>query len=450
MMNDTDTIVAPATPPGRGGVAVVRFSGSKTRDLARAIVGKSLPPRRAVFCRFQGVDGQVIDEGLALFFAAPHSFTGEDVLELHSHGSPMVVDMLLQTGLRLGARLARPGEFSERAFLNDKIDLTQAEAVADLINSTTHGAARAALHSLQGEFSRQVKRLAEELTDLRVYVEAAIDFVDEDIDFLASDELKQRIASVSDHFSKVSASVKQGMLLRDGLTVVLAGKPNAGKSSLLNRLTGDDIAIVTDIPGTTRDVLRAQIQIDGIPLHVIDTAGLRHSGDRIEQEGIERAWREIGAADLVILIVDDRLGMDQQDRALLNRMPVAAQKLIVRNKCDLTGTPPGVIPGTAPVQLALSALTGAGIDRLRSQIKACFSAGDETEARFIARHRHLEALQTAWKHVESGMKHLFNEEAAELFAEELRLAQRALGEITGEVTSDDLLGRIFSTFCIGK
>ena len=449
MLRMTDTIAAVATPPGRGGVGIVRISGPDVPALAQALLGKLPPPRHARLQVFRDAGRRAIDEGLALYFPAPHSFTGEPVLELHGHGGPVVMGLLLARVLELGARAARPGEFSERAFLNDKLDLAQAEALADLIDSGTAEAARAALRSLAGEFSDRIRGLVEALIELRMYVEAAIDFPEEEIDFLGDGEVQRRLARLEDAFDAVAAKARQGRLLREGMTLVIAGRPNAGKSSLLNVLAGHDAAIVTAIPGTTRDVLREHIQIDGMPLHVIDTAGLHDSADLIEQEGIRRAWREIENADRVLLVIDDEVGLAAADQAILAQLPAALPHTLVYNKIDLTHRAPER-EEHPQAEIALSAHSGAGLDLLREHLKTCMGYTGETQDGFIARRRHLDALARARAHLDTGKTVLLRDQAGELLAEELRRAQQALGEITGEVSSDELLGRIFSSFCIGK
>ncbi len=447
----SDTIAAVATPPGRGGVGIVRISGPAVPEIARTLLGRLPEPRHAEFHRFRDAGGQVIDEGLALYFPAPRSFTGEDVLELHGHGGPVVMDLLLQRVLALGARAARPGEFSERAFLNGKLDLAQAEAIADLIDSGTAQAARAALRSLEGEFSHRIQALVEALIELRVYVEAAIDFPEEEVDFLAEPEVGQRLTALEQAFDAVQGAARQGRLLREGMTLVIAGRPNAGKSSLLNALAGRESAIVTEIPGTTRDLLREHVQIDGMPLHLIDTAGLRETADVVEREGVKRAWAEIERADRILLVIDDREGLAEEDRGILARLPEGVPVTLVYNKIDLTGRSPGPAEGEDDrPALGLSARTGAGLDALREHLKAVMGYAGAEEDGFIARRRHLDALARARAHLDAGREALRSQRAGELLAEELRLAQQALGEITGEFTPDDLLGRIFSTFCIGK
>jgi len=446
----TDTIAAIATPPGRGGVGIVRVSGPAARRIAAAMLGRVPEPRRAEFRPFRDEAGEILDEGIALFFENPHSFTGEDVLELQGHGGPVVLDRVLQATLRLGARPARPGEFSERAFLNDRIDLAQAEAIADLIEAGSEQAARSALQSLQGVFSDWVHATVDALTELRMFVEAAIDFPEEEIDFLADERIGERIASLLADFERVERSARQGRLLREGMHIVLAGQPNTGKSSLLNALAGRESAIVTAIPGTTRDVLREEIHIDGLPLHIIDTAGLRESEDVVEREGIRRTWQAIEEADCILLLLDDRTGFTAADQAILEALPAGPKVIFVRNKIDLSGNPPGRLEDERGETLRLSAKTGAGLDRLRDALKVQVGYQGVGEGVFMARRRHIEALERARRHIESGWQRLQSDRAGELLAEELRLAQQALGEITGEVTADDLLGKIFSSFCIGK
>jgi tRNA modification GTPase len=446
-----DTIAAIATPPGRGGIGIVRFSGVKVRTIAESFLSVIPAPRQAGFHRFRDTNGQIIDEGLALYFPAPQSFTGEDVLELHGHGVPVVLDLLLTQILLLGARMARPGEFTERAFLNGKLDLTQAEAVADLIDSSTAEAARAAIGSLQGIFSERITVLLEGLIALRTFVEAAIDFPEEEIDFLADERLAMQLGELQQQLAELLTEAGQGQLLRDGMTVVIAGRPNAGKSSLLNQLAGRDSAIVTEIPGTTRDVLREYISIDGMPLHIIDTAGLRDSDDPVEQEGVRRAWNEIRNADRILLLVDNRAGVTAADRLLKHHFPEHIGMTLIRNKIDLTGETAALVEqGEWGTEVLLSAKTGQGMQQLREHLKNIMGYRSAGEGRFIARRRHLDALQRVDERLQVARYQLEVIKAGELMAEELRLAQQALSEITGEFTSDDLLGKIFSTFCIGK
>ena len=445
----TDTIAAIATPPGRGGVGIVRASGPATRAIAATLFGRVPAPRHALFKRFMDSRGAELDHGLVLFFPAPHSFTGEDVLELHAHGGPVVLALLLRRVCELGARPARPGEFSQRAFLNDKLDLVQAEAIADLIDSGSEQAARAALRSLRGEFSARVYALAEALTELRSYVEAAVDFPDEEADFLSAGKVAERLGAVNVRLETLLGAANQGSVLRAGLTVVIAGRPNVGKSSLLNRLAGHEAAIVTEIPGTTRDLLREHIHLDGLPLHVIDTAGLRESGDAVEQEGVRRAREAMGTADRVLLVVDDTQGLTAEDQGILERLPSKLPVTVICNKIDLSGRPPQCADRDEPAQVALSARYGAGLDLLREHLKQTVGFESRGEDGFLARRRHVDALERAHEHVKLAWQRL-DEHASELLAEELRLAQQALGEITGEFSSEDLLGRIFASFCIGK
>ncbi|MGD8733600.1 MAG: tRNA uridine-5-carboxymethylaminomethyl(34) synthesis GTPase MnmE [Gammaproteobacteria bacterium] len=453
MIGDGDTIVASATPPGRGGLAVIRVSGPAAIEVARQVAGSLPPPRRLSRRTLLAGDGSPVDDGMVVFFPAPRSFTGEDVVELHCHGGPVIVDLLLQSLLSSGARMARPGEFSRRAFLNDRMDLAQAEAVADLIEAGSSQAARAALRSLQGEFSDRVHRLAESVTELRVYVEAAMDFPEEEIDFLSDATVADRIETLSKAFTELTASATQGALLREGMTVVLAGAPNVGKSSLLNRLTGQPSAIVTHLPGTTRDVLRERISIEGMPLHVIDTAGLRDAVDPVEAEGVRRARQEMEKADLVLLLVDaaetdpDTV-IEMRDMSIPEEVPVT----VVRNKVDLTSEPPGVRSpdGAGGPTIGISALHGQGIADLRRHLEERVGYEPAAEGAMSARRRHLDALDRARGHVRRGAIQLLEHGAPELMAEELRLAHHCLGEITGEISSEDLLGRIFSSFCIGK
>lgn len=450
-MSGSDTIASIATPPGFGGVGIVRVSGPGVRAIAEGILRTLPSPRLAGYHRFRDAAGETLDSGIALFFPSPHSFTGEDVLELQGHGGPLVLDLLLRRALQLGARPARPGEFSERAFLNGKLDLVQAEAVADLIASTTETAVRLAGQTLQGEFSRRVEALVEALIRLRTYVEAAIDFPDEEIDFFADDLVRSDLCSIHHQLNTVQCAAEQGRLVREGIRVVIAGPPNAGKSSLLNALAGSDRAIVTEVPGTTRDVLREEIQIAGLPLHVIDTAGLRGSDDRVEREGIRRARAEIDQADRLLWVFDDREPLDLSEleaTGTLSRLPLT----LVRNKIDLTGTPVGTRVNAIATEVCLSARTGSGLDLLKNHLQEAVGYVPRSEGLFMARRRHLDALEGAQRQLLAAQS-LFETEpppASELIAEHLRLAQRLLGEITGVFTSDDLLGRIFGSFCIGK
>ncbi|CAI2121977.1 tRNA uridine-5-carboxymethylaminomethyl(34) synthesis GTPase MnmE [Serratia ficaria] len=453
-MSTTDTIVAQATPPGRGGVGILRISGHGAKDVAQALLGKLPKPRYADYLPFRDAAGATLDQGIALWFPGPNSFTGEDVLELQGHGGPVILDLLLKRVLALpGVRIARPGEFSERAFLNDKLDLAQAEAIADLIDASSEQAARSAMNSLQGAFSTRIHQLVEALTHLRIYVEAAIDFPDEEIDFLSDGKIEAQLNGVMADLDSVRGEARQGSLLREGMKVVIAGRPNAGKSSLLNALAGREAAIVTDIAGTTRDVLREHIHIDGMPLHIIDTAGLRDASDEVERIGIERAWNEIEQADRVLFMVDGTTAATEPAEIwpeFMARLPQRLPITVVRNKADITGETLGMTEVNGHSLIRLSARTGEGIDLLRDHLKQSMGFTSNMEGGFLARRRHLQALEQAAQHLVQGKEQLVSAYAGELLAEELRLAQQALSEITGEFTSDDLLGRIFSSFCIGK
>ncbi len=445
--NANDTIAAIATPPGRGGIGVIRISGPLVQPIAAGLCPPGLLPHRAHFRSFVDEDHTAIDAGIAVLFPAPKSYTGEDTLELHAHGGPVVLDMLLRRVLALGARLARPGEFTERAFLNDKIDLAQAEAIADLIDSTSEQAARAAQRSLQGEFSQLVHRLVEELTQLRSFVEAAIDFTDEDIDFLAEAEVRTQVEALTSQIRQLGETAHQGTLLRDGMTVVIAGRPNVGKSSLLNALSRREAAIVTDIAGTTRDVLREHILIDGMPLHIIDTAGLRTTDEVVEREGIRRARDAIAQADRVLLVLDATRPDDCADA--LPELPSGVRVTRIYNKVDVPGISEHFAEDTSGPKIYLSAKTGAGLDILRTHLKECMHFRHQSGSIFSARRRHLDALERAQMALDEALPHTASA-ALELLAEDLRAAQLALSEITGEVSSEDLLGRIFSSFCVGK
>ena len=448
-MAASETIAAIVTPPGMGGVGIVRVSGPLTPVVAKGLIGRVPEPRLATLAGFRARDGEVIDQGIALFFPAPKSFTGEDVLELQGHGGPVVLDLLLQRALELGTRPARPGEFSERAFLNGKLDLAQAEAVADLIESTTEVAARLAGRTLQGELSRRVEDLLEGIVRLRSFVEAAIDFPDEEIDFIADSQVEADLRHLIRDVKDLLASAHRGHLIREGLDLVITGPPNTGKSSLLNALAGADAAIVTAIPGTTRDLLHRQIQIGGMPLHIIDTAGLRPTQDPIEQEGIRRAREQIGQADHILWVFDGQSDPDHTDFDM-SVLPAHVPLTYVRNKLDLTGTPAGLTHGSSGPEVAISALTGAGMDALREHLKASCGFSASTEGAFMARRRHLDALDQALVYLDSALDLLRQALAVDLVAEDLRQAQQALGGITGEFTPDDLLGEIFSSFCVGK
>lgn len=448
-MGRKDTIAAVATPPGRGGVGVVRVSGAGSRDIAIGMLGRLPPPRNATYSRFLDATGEAIDQGIALYFPTPHSFTGEDVLELHGHGGPVVMDLLLRRCLELGARMAVAGEFSQRAFINDKLDLAQAEAIADLIDAESAAAARLASRTLQGLFSERIESLVEKLIELRLYVESAIDFPEEEIDFLSEGKIQADLEAIVEALGSVQESARSGRLLRDGMTLVIAGRPNAGKSSLLNALSGVDAAIVTEIPGTTRDLLRERISLDGLPLHIIDTAGLREGADAVEAEGIRRARAQIEQADRILWVFDDRADPDHLalDRTTL---PPKIPLTLVRNKIDLSGGTPGLRETELGTEVALSAKSGLGLDLLKEHLKSSIGYRESCEGEFIARRRHLEALARARQHLRRGMDALSQLRAGELLAEDLRLAQQNLSEITGAFTPNDLLDRIFSTFCIGK
>ena len=450
-MNETrDTICAIATAPGAGGVGIVRISGPAAAGIAQTMLGKLPAPRMAQLANFLDAQGETIDSGIALYFPAPHSFTGEDVVEFQGHGGLYILNRIVQRALELGARGARPGEFSERAFLNDKIDLVQAEAIADLIASDTDAAARAAQRSLQGLFSDRVHDLQAALTEIRVFVEAAIDFPEEEIDFLAESNVIERVEAATEQLSGLLDEARQGKLLRDGFVLAIIGRPNAGKSSLLNALSGQETAIVTDIPGTTRDVLREQIDLGGIPVHVADTAGIRETKDRIEAEGVRRARQALASADIVLLVEDASVGDHGQESLVLEAAEHAAV-IRVANKLDLVAD--GALAEPERDQgdrVWISAKTGQGIDVLKRKILAIVGAGKHTEGSFSARQRHIDALKRVAGHLERGSRVMQETGAGELLAEELRLAQTALGEITGEMLPDDLLGEIFSSFCIGK
>jgi tRNA modification GTPase len=454
-MFNTDTIAAIATATGRGGVGIVRVSGPKAGLVAEQLLKQKLQPRFAHYCPFHNNAGAILDQGIALFFPGPNSFTGEDVLELQGHGGPVILDLLLREITQLGVRLARPGEFSERAFLNDKLDLAQAEAIADLIDATNEQAARNALHSLQGAFSIRIHELVEALISLRIYVEASIDFPEEEIDFLTDGKVANDLAVIEQKLEQVFKEAKQGVLVRDGMRVVIAGRPNAGKSSLLNALSGRESAIVTSIEGTTRDVLREHIHIDGMPLHIIDTAGLRDSPDEVERIGIQRAWQEIQQADRVLLLVDSGSTAEFEAKKIwpefVHKLEDASKLTLVRNKIDLSGEAAGLANlENSASYIGISAATGAGMEDLKQHLKDIMGFSNSGEGGFTARRRHLDALERAQSFLALGKAQLHGYAAGELLAEDLRQAQNALSEITGEFTPDDLLGRIFSSFCIGK
>ncbi|MGO1618073.1 MAG: tRNA uridine-5-carboxymethylaminomethyl(34) synthesis GTPase MnmE [Oceanisphaera sp.] len=450
-----DTIVAQATAPGRGGVGIIRVSGPAAESVAHAVLGKIPKVRYADYLPFKDQHGEVLDQGIALLFKGPNSFTGEDVLELQGHGGPVILDMLMRRILALpGLRTANAGEFSERAFLNDKLDLAQAEAIADLIEASSEQAARSALHSLQGEFSNHVHGLVESLTQLRIFVEAAIDFPEEEVDFLSDGKIASSLYAIMDRLTEVQRQARQGAIMREGMKVVIAGRPNAGKSSLLNALAGKESAIVTDIAGTTRDVLREFIHIDGMPLHIIDTAGLREATDAVERIGIERAWSEIEQADRILFMVDgtttDALHPKEIWPDFVDRLPEHIGLTVVRNKADLSGESLAIVSDGEHKVYPISATSGLGVEALKEHLKDCMGFQSGVEGSFSARRRHLDALHHADQHLIMAKEQLEVYVAGELVAEELRLAQEELSQITGEFTSDDLLGKIFSSFCIGK
>jgi tRNA modification GTPase len=466
MTNSSDTIVAIATPPGRGGVAIVRVSGSHTRAIADALTGKALKPRLATHTTFRDETGEAIDDGIALFFVSPASFTGEDVLELHAHGSPIVLANLVERAIAHGARHAEPGEFTKRAYLNGKLDLAQAEAVADVIDAATHSAARAAVRSLTGEFSKHIQTLQDRLIRLRMFVEATLDFPEEDVEFIEQERARDQLAETRAALDEVLAKATQGQLLHDGIRVVLAGAPNVGKSSLLNALAGEDVAIVTPIAGTTRDTVRARVSVNGLPVEFIDTAGLRNTDDPVEKIGIERTRAAIANADLALMLIDandERANVEE----LLRETPSSLPRILVANKIDLLSSSlrealqqrhrgthsVAAVPlrqeNVGVHRISVSAKTGYGIDDLRDAIAKQVGYEHREVGTFSARARHVDALKRAQHHIDAAGDHL-DHIALELFAEELRLAHEALGEITGEFTADDLLGEIFSRFCIGK
>lgn len=454
LASDKDTIVAQATAPGKGGVGIIRISGKLAKSACNLILNKIPQVRTAEYLPFFDRNKNLIDQGIALFFKAPYSFTGEDILELQGHGGQVLLNVIMQELVSLdGIRYAAPGEFSQRAFLNDKMDLTQAEAIADLIDASSEQAAKSALLSLQGEFSKQINELLEKIIHLRIYVEAAIDFPEEEIDFLSDDNVTSGVDALKDQIEHTLKSAKQGAILRDGMKVVIAGRPNAGKSSLLNQLSGKESAIVTDIAGTTRDVLKEHIHIDGMPLHIIDTAGLRDSPDKVEKIGIERAWKEIENADRILFLVDSTQTSANKPKDIwpefYQKIPDHNKVTLVRNKIDLCQLSPDASDDILTT-ISLSANTGEGIDLLKAHLKKCMGYNQTTEGQFSARSRHIDALKSAKEHIFTGDQQLREFRAGELLAEELRIAQQYLSEITGEFSSDDLLSRIFSSFCIGK
>ena len=446
-----ETIAAVATPAGRGGIGVVRISGTDLSAIVEGVLGAEPSARTATLATFRGAGGEPLDRGIALYFPAPASYTGENVLELHGHGGPAVLGLLLGRCLDLGARIAEPGEFTRRAFLNGKLDLAQAEAVADLIDAATATAARAAARSLTGAFSEEIHAAVDGLIELRGFTEAALDFPEEDIEFMRTADAAGKLADLRARVAAIVARARQGSLLREGLDVVLIGQPNVGKSSLLNQLVGEDVAIVTPVPGTTRDAIRSRIEISGIPLHVIDTAGLRPAADAVEQIGIERTWASIARADLALMVTDAREPQHAGDATIIGRLPEGLPRIVVRNKIDLLGIDARRSSDQDAVEVWLSAKTGAGLELLREAILSAAGARDAMEGVFLARERHLRALDCAAAHLAAADEQLAaTPPALELFAEELRAAQQALGAITGEFSADDLLGEIFTRFCIGK
>lgn len=445
--NSADTIAAIATAPGSGGIGIVRISGPASQAIARHITGECPPPRHAAYKAFTAEDGSLIDRGIVIYYAAPHSYTGEDVLELQAHGGPALMQLLLARCLALGARQAEPGEFTRRAYLNDKLDLAQAEAVADVISAATAEAARSAIRSLSGEFSNKIDALLKSLIDLRLYIEACLDFPEEEIDFITQGNVEQKLAGIISNVASVFAEARQGNLLREGIQVVLIGQPNVGKSSLLNCLAGEEVAIVTPIAGTTRDTIRNTIQINGIPVHVIDTAGLRETQDEIERVGIARTWRALEKADIAIILVDVGLGIGAQEKSILAALPAGLPKIWAHNKIDLTHEAPRTEQEVGALHVYLSAKTGLGINLLQQQLLSAVGWQPAGGGTFMARARHLAALTAVETHLHSAQQRL---QHPELVAEELRQAQEALNTITGRFTPDDLLGEIFSRFCIGK
>ena len=444
---DTDTIAAIATATGAGGIGVVRISGSASKTLALSILGFCPGPRNAVYTAFKEQDGTVIDRGIAIYYEGPHSYTGEDVLELQAHGGTAVMQLLLARSLASGARHAAPGEFTRRAYLNEKLDLAQAEAVADLINASTTEAARSAMRSLSGEFSQHIQILLKKLIELRLYVEACLDFPEEEIDFITQGRVAEKLAYISDELKLIFKQAKQGSLLRDGINVVLIGQPNVGKSSLMNVLAGEDIAIVTSIAGTTRDTIKTSIQINGVPIHVIDTAGLRETDDEVEKFGIARTWRATETAHIALLLVDQAHGIAEAEKSILERLPQEIHKIWVHNKIDVSRETSKLLENDGDAHIFLSAKTGEGVDILRGQLLKFAGYEVGAEGVFMARARHLDALEKVAMHLAGAENQI---DSAELVAEELRLAQDDLASITGEFTPDDLLGEIFGKFCIGK
>lgn len=442
-----DTIAAIATAPGSGGIGIIRVSGPASKAIAQGVLGDCPPPRHAAYLGFNEADGTLIDRGIAIYYAAPHSYTGEDVLELQAHGGPALMQLLLARCIALGARQAEPGEFTRRAFLNDKLDLAQAEAVADVINAATAEAARSAVRSLCGEFSQRINDLLSSLVDLRMYVEACLDFPEEEIDFITQGRVSEKLAHIEAELESVFSGAKQGNLLREGIQVVLVGQPNVGKSSLMNQLAGEEVAIVTPIAGTTRDTIKSAIQIEGVPLHIIDTAGLRETEDEVEKFGIARTWRALENAHIALLLVDAAHGIGEAEKSILARLPSFLPKIWVHNKIDLNKNEPGLIHIQGETHIYLSAKSGSGVDLLRGHLLKLAGWQPSGEGVFMARARHLSALEQFRQNLAQAAGQLAQ---PELLAEELRIAQEALSSITGEFTPDDLLGEIFSRFCIGK
>ncbi len=442
-----DTIAAIATASGAGGIGVVRVSGPAVQLIAAQVLGSCPAPRHASYLDFKQANGDLIDRGIAIFYPNPHSYTGEDVLELQAHGGTALMQLLLARCIALGARQAEPGEFTRRAYLNDKIDLAQAEAVADVINAATIEAAKSAVRSLSGEFSQRINALLLKLIDLRMFVEACLDFPEEEIDFITQGRVAEKLASIITELNSVFYKAKQGSLLREGINVVLVGQPNVGKSSLMNQLAGEEIAIVTSIAGTTRDTIKNAIQINGVPLHVIDTAGLRETDDEVEKFGIARTWRAAESANIALLLVDAAHGITETEKSILARLPKEIRKIWVHNKIDVANELPLAKEINGAMHIYLSAKTGAGLELLKSHLLKLAGYENNSEGVFMARARHLEALLKVETHLSIAGQQI---KSAELLAEELRIAQAALGSITGEFTPDDLLGEIFSKFCIGK
>ncbi|OYZ08029.1 MAG: tRNA uridine-5-carboxymethylaminomethyl(34) synthesis GTPase MnmE [Methylophilales bacterium 16-45-7] len=442
-----DTIAAIATASGAGGIGIVRVSGALSQSIAKAVLGHCPPPRHAAYLAFQDAEGQLIDRGIAIYYPNPHSYTGEDVLELQAHGGTALMQILLARCIVLGARQAMPGEFTRRAYLNDKLDLAQAEAVADLINAATEQAAKSAMRSLSGEFSQTIQALLQQLVELRMYVEACLDFPEEEIDFITQGRVAEKIAQNQQALALIFSKAKQGALLRDGIHVVLIGQPNVGKSSLMNALAGEEVAIVTSIAGTTRDTIKSAIQIQGVPLHVIDTAGLRETEDEVEKFGIARTWRATETANIALLLLDSTHGITDKEKSIIDRLPQEIAKIWVHNKIDVSNQSPKMTEVNGEHHVYLSAKTGEGLDLLKSQLLKFAGYQASSEGVFMARARHLKALEEVHHHLEQAALQMAS---AELVAEELRLAQESLGMITGEFTPDDLLGEIFSKFCIGK